>query len=49
MKEPEMEFVAEIIDAVLLKPHDRQLQDRAREEVKALCRRFPFYSRIYTL
>jgi glycine hydroxymethyltransferase len=49
MKEPEMEFVAEIIDAVLLKPHDEQLQDRAREEVKALCRRFPFYSRIYTL
>ena len=25
----------------------RQLQDRIREEVKALCRRFPFYSRIY--
>jgi glycine hydroxymethyltransferase len=49
MKEPEMEFVAEIIDAVLLKPHDEQLQDRTREEVKELCRRFPFYSRIYTL
>ena len=48
MKEPEMEFVAEIIDAVLLKPHDEQLQDRVREGVKELCRRFPFYSRIYS-
>jgi glycine hydroxymethyltransferase len=49
MKEPEMEFVAEIIDAVLLKPQDKQLQDKAREQVEALCRRFPFYSRIYSL
>ncbi len=49
MKEPEMDFVAEIIDAVLLKPHDGRLQDRARKKVKELCRRFPFYSRIYTL
>jgi glycine hydroxymethyltransferase len=49
MKEPEMEFVAEVIDAVLLKPHDEQLRDRARAEVKELCRRFPFYSRIYSL
>jgi glycine hydroxymethyltransferase len=48
MKEPEMEFVAEIIDAVLLAPHDEQLQDRVREGVKELCRRFPFYSRIYS-
>jgi glycine hydroxymethyltransferase len=48
MKEPEMEFVAEIIDAVLLAPHDEQLQDKVREGVKELCRRFPFYSRIYS-
>ncbi len=49
MKEPEMEFIAETIDAVLLKPHDEQVRDKAAEEVKALCRRFPFYSRIYSL
>ncbi len=49
MKEPEMEFIAEMIDRVLRKPHDEQLQDRARAEVKELCRKFPFYSRIYTL
>ncbi len=48
-KEPEMEFIAEIIDAVLLKPHDEQLRDKAGKEIKALCRRFPFYSRIYSL
>ena len=49
MKEPEMEFVAGIIDAVLLNPRDTQLQDRSKAEVKELCRRFPFYSRIYAL
>lgn len=49
MKEPEMEFIAEMIDSVLKRPQDEQLQEQAREKVKNLCSRFPFYSRIYSL
>jgi glycine hydroxymethyltransferase len=49
MKEPEMEFIAEMIDSVLQSPHDARLQGEAREKVKDLCGRFPFYSRIYSL
>jgi glycine hydroxymethyltransferase len=49
MKEPEMEFIAEMIDSVLQRPHDGQLQSEVRGKVKDLCIRFPFYSRIYSL
>ena len=49
MKEPEMEFIAEMIDSVLQSPHDERLQGEVREKVKDLCSRFPFYSRIYSL
>jgi glycine hydroxymethyltransferase len=49
MKEPEMEFIAEIIDSVLQRPQDEQFQSEARKKVKDLCSRFPFYSRVYSL
>jgi glycine hydroxymethyltransferase len=49
MKEPEMELIAELIDSVLLSPGDECLQEKTREQVKELCRGFPFYSRIYSL
>ena len=49
MKEPEMEAAAEMIDSVLRRPHDDRLKEKVREEVRELCARFPFYSRIYRL
>jgi glycine hydroxymethyltransferase len=49
MKEPEMEVMAGMIDAVLKKPQDARLQKRIRGEVKELCLKFPFYSRIFEL
>jgi glycine hydroxymethyltransferase len=48
MKEPEMEFIAEMIDSVLQKPHDEHLQDEVKGKVRDLCLRFPFYSRIFS-
>jgi glycine hydroxymethyltransferase len=49
MKEAEMDVIADLIDTVLQKPTDEALQTTMRETVKALCKRFPFYSRIYDL
>jgi glycine hydroxymethyltransferase len=49
MKEDEMELIADFIDTVLQKPADVALQANMRDEVKTLCKRFPFYSRIYDL
>lgn len=49
MKEAEMDVIADLIDTVLQKPADEALQTTTRETVKALCKRFPFYSRIYDL
>ena len=49
MKETEMDKIADLIDTVLQKPADEALQATMRETVKALCKRFPFYSRIYGL
>jgi len=49
MKEAEMDVIADLIDAVLQKPSDEDLQATTREKVKDLCKRFPFYSRIYDL
>ncbi|HOV90949.1 MAG TPA: serine hydroxymethyltransferase [Syntrophorhabdaceae bacterium] len=49
MKESEMEIICELIDRVLSKPEDEEIQKNVREEVKALCMRFPYYSRIYNL
>jgi glycine hydroxymethyltransferase len=49
MKEAEMDIIADLIDTVLQKPADEPLQATMRETVKAICKRFPFYSRIYGL
>jgi len=49
MKEAEMDVIADFIDRVLQKPADEALQATMRENVKALCKRFPFYSRMYDL
>lgn len=49
MKEAEMDVIADLIDTVLQKPSDEDLQATTREKVKDLCKRFPFYSRIYDL
>jgi glycine hydroxymethyltransferase len=49
MKEAEMDVIADFIDAVLQKPADVSLQATMKEKVKTLCKRFPFYSRIYDL
>ena len=39
----EFRQVADLIDRVLGKPHDEQVQREVRDEVLALCRRFPLY------
>jgi len=49
MKEKEMEIICELIDRVLKNPEDERVQNQVREEVRGLCSRFPFYSRIYNL
>lgn len=49
MKETEMDLIADFIDTVLQKPVDVALQANMRDKVKTLCKRFPFYSRIYDL
>jgi glycine hydroxymethyltransferase len=49
MKEAEMDLIADLMDAVLQKPTDEALQANTREKVKELCKRFPFYSRVYGL
>ncbi len=49
MKEREMEIVCELMDRVLSQPEDENIQRKVREEVKELCMRFPYYSRIYNL
>jgi glycine hydroxymethyltransferase len=49
MKEPEMEIVADMIDAVLRDPANESLLRTTLEQVKALCKRFVFYSRLVSL
>ena len=43
MREPEMDRIAELIDAVLLAPEDAAVAERIRGEVKELTSRFPLY------
>lgn len=49
MKESEMEIIAELIDKVLKDPENEKNQREVREEVKNLCLKFPFYSKIYKI
>ena len=43
MKEPEMEQIAEMISRVLHHPESETMRREVREEVRALCARFPVY------
>lgn len=49
MKETEMELIAELIDKVLKDPENEKIQNEVRKEVKDLCLKFPFYSKIYNI
>jgi glycine hydroxymethyltransferase len=46
MKEPEMVTIAELIVKVLNSPDDRNVIQRVRDKVRALCRKFPVYKEI---
>ena len=43
MKEAEMEIIASLIDRVLQNPGDIEGIDKIREDVEALCLKFPLY------
>ncbi|OPY02235.1 MAG: Serine hydroxymethyltransferase [Syntrophorhabdus sp. PtaB.Bin184] len=49
MKEKEMEIICEMIDAVLRRPGDASFMDSTRARVREMCKKFPFYSRIYEI
>jgi glycine hydroxymethyltransferase len=49
MKEREMDAISELIDKVLKSLEDERLHSDIKEKVKALCKKFPFYSRIYKI
>ena len=49
MKETEMELICDFIDRVLKNLEDGSLHREIKENVKTLCKKFPFYSRIYRI
>jgi glycine/serine hydroxymethyltransferase len=49
LKEREMGIICEMIDAVLKRPGDTSFMDSTRAGVREMCKRFPFYSRIYDI
>ena len=49
MKEDEMNIIAELIDRVLKNLENEKVYDEIRENVKTLCKKFPFYSSIYQI
>jgi glycine hydroxymethyltransferase len=49
MKEPEMENICGLIVTVLKNIGDVNLRSATSEKVRELCKRFPFYSRIYDI
>lgn len=49
MKEREMEIICGLIDRVLKDTGNDKLKMVTREEVKMLCKKFPFYARIYDI
>ncbi len=49
MKEKEMEIICELIDTVLKDIHNVQLRTNTKDTVQALCKKFPFYARIYDI
>jgi glycine hydroxymethyltransferase len=49
MKEKEMGLICEFIHRVLINLDNEALQREIKESVKELCKKFPFYSRMYQL
>jgi glycine hydroxymethyltransferase len=49
MKEHEMEIICDFMDRVLKNLDNESLQLEIKENVKALCKQFPFYSRMYEI
>jgi len=49
MREPEMEAIAEMLDSVLRDAGNESVHNLVREKARDLCRKFPFYSRVYAL
>lgn len=49
MKENEMELVCDFIDKALKEIDNESLHLNIREQIKALCKKFPFYSLIYQI
>jgi glycine hydroxymethyltransferase len=49
MREPEMESIAEMLDAVLRDAGNESVHNLVKEKARDLCRKFPFYSRVYAL
>jgi len=49
MKENEMELICDFIDRALKEIDNESLHLEIKEEVKTLCKKFPFYSRIYQI
>ena len=49
MKENEMELICDLIDRALKEIDNESLHLKIKEEVKTLCKKFPFYSRIYQI
>ncbi len=49
MKEKEMEIICGFIDTILKDINNVKLRVDTREKVRALCKQFPFYSKIYDI
>jgi glycine hydroxymethyltransferase len=49
MQEHEMELICDFIDRALSNLENESLHLEIKENVKALCKRFPFYSRMYEI
>jgi glycine hydroxymethyltransferase len=49
MKEPEMDFICDLMDRVLKNLEDGRVRLEVKDEVRVLCGRFPFYAGIYQL
>ncbi len=49
MKEAEMGQIAELIDQVLKAPNDEGVITTTKQAVRAMCEKFPFYARIFSL
>lgn len=43
MKEPEMEYIAELINKVIMNPTNEEVLNSTKNEVKELCSKFPLY------